>query len=43
VELKNEDYFSSPSLSKFLQIIKAATTFVKQVLDNGPHMQKFHR
>jgi len=32
-----------PKPFKVLTDNKAATTFVKQVLDNGPHMRKLHR
>jgi len=35
--------FRLPKPFKVLTDNKAATTFVKQVLDNGPHMRKLHR
>jgi len=41
--IKNWRLFLLPKPFKVLTDNKAATTFVKQVLDNGPHMRKLHR
>ena len=35
--------FLLPKPCKVLTDNQAATTFVKQALDNGPHMRKLHR
>ena len=41
--IKKWRLFLLPKPFKVLTDNKVATTFVKQVLDNGPHMRKLHR
>ena len=42
-EIKKWRIFLFPKPFKILTDNKAATTFLKQVLDNGPHMRKLHK
>ena len=41
--IKKWRLFLLPKPFKVLTDNKAATTFVKQILNNGPHMRKLHR
>jgi len=36
-------HYLFPKPFKVLTNSQATTTFIKQALDNGPHMQKLHR